>query len=279
MQTDSQKKIKTAIITGASSGIGASLAHEFGKDHYNLLLVARDHARLAEIQKECEEKYQVKVWTLSCNLSDVSASIIAIKQLIEKENLQIEALVNNAGFGVHGEFSSTNLDEELNLIQIQTNSVASLTKMVLPSMLENKKGMILNVGSVYSYFPVPYQSIYGACKSFLLSFTLSLAHELKGSGIKISIVCPGTTQTRFRMRHDQSKMQINPEKFLKGMSAEKVAQIAYNHAKNGKLISVPGKSNKFFVMMSTLLPNQIFSQLTSYVNSKRGVNQNPWNKS
>ncbi|MES2615935.1 MAG: SDR family oxidoreductase [Bdellovibrionota bacterium] len=264
METD---KIKTAFITGASSGIGFSLAHEFAKKKYNLILVARDTERLKKLKEECEKKYHVQAHTLSCDLSRVENSLAAIKKLVSALHIQVDVLVNNAGFGVHGSFSETSLDKEIDMVNLQTASVISLTKLFLPGMIERKSGAILNVGSVYSYTPVPYQAVYGACKSFLLSFSLSMAHEVKKHGVTVTVLCPGTTKTEFRARS-----KIKQDRILKGMSSHEVARQAINSLDRGDLICIPGVANKFFISLASMLPTKALSSLISYVNDKRGVN-------
>lgn len=267
MQTESNK---TAFITGASSGIGYNLAHEFAKNKYNLVLVARDETQLLKLKEECEKKYSIQATILSCDLSHIDVSINAIKKLITHHRLHIDVLVNNAGFGIHGDFCSTSLDKEVDMVNLQTSSVLSLTKMFLPAMLKKGSGAILNVASVYSYIPVPYQSVYGACKAFLLSFSLSLAHEVKKQGVKVTVLCPGTTKTQFRTR---SKLKTDGDALmLKGMPAQEVAKQAYESLNRGDLICVPGATNKMLVSLSPFLPSRWLSSLTTYVNNKRGVN-------
>jgi short-subunit dehydrogenase len=264
-------KQKTVLITGASSGIGYSLAHEFANHKYNLVLVARDETRLLELKEECEKKYKIAAWVIACDLSQIDSSIHTIQKTIQNLRINIDVLVNNAGFGVHGEFSKTNLDKEIDMVNLQTVSILTLTKLFLPYMIKNKDGGILNVGSVYSYIPVPYQSVYAACKSFILSFSLSLAHEVKESGVKVTALCPGSTQTEFRLRSKLKSIENNSN-LLKGMTADEVAKQAFNAFIKGKLICIPGSTNKFLVSFSSLLPSNILSSLTSYINEKRGVN-------
>ena len=263
---------KTVFITGASSGIGYSLAHEFAKNKYNLVLIARDETRLLKLKEECEKKYHVEAWTLSCDLSQLESSLNSIEKLVSNLHISIDVLVNNAGFGIHGDFSETNLDKEIDMVNLQTSSVLALTKLFLPEMIKKKQGAILNVGSVYSYIPVPYQAVYGACKSFLLSFSLSLAHEVKKHGIKVTALCPGTTQTQFRTRSKIKEDGVMSGKSLRGMTAEEVAKQAYESLNKGDLVCVPGATNKLFVSLSSFLPSKLLSSLTSYVNDKRGVN-------
>ncbi len=266
-------KFKTAFITGASTGIGRSLALEFAQAHYNLVVVARNKSLLESLKIECEKNYGVKVFVISTDLSRLEESLSLIKKTMEEEKITVDVLVNNAGFGIHGEFAHSDLNREIDMVNLQTNSVLCLTKLFVPHMVEQKSGAILNVGSVYSFTPVPYQSVYGACKSFLLSFSLSLAHELKKYNIKVTAVCPGTTRTEFRSRSRAGHAADSAtQKVLKGMSAEEVAKQSFEALCRGDVICVPGAANKLFVSLASFVPSPVLSRLISYVNNKRGVN-------
>ena len=159
------------------------------------------------------------------------------------------------------------------MVNLQIQSTLSLTKLVLPYMQERRSGFILNVGSVYSFSPVPFQSVYGGCKSFLLSFGTSLAHENKKYKINVTTLCPGITQTEFRIRSNIGK-NINSIKHKKtsGMSADLVAEQGYKALMRGDLICIPGLTNRIFVQIATHLPTSLFSSALTLVNSFRGVN-------
>lgn len=256
--------MKWAIITGASSGIGKALAVEFARNEYNIFLTARDEKRLAETAKECEEKFGVKSGIFPADLADLSS----VENLVEAiSNRSFDVLVNNAGFGVKGDFAETDLSEELKMLDVQLAAMLKLTKAVLPEMIERKSGKILNVASVYSFAPVPRQSVYSASKAFILNFSSALSDELKSANVQVSVVCPGVTQTEFRRRAGIS------DKKDSGMTAEKVAEIAFAEMMRGKHIIVPGFQNKVFAFLSKILPNASMTKIVRFINDRRGVNK------
>lgn len=255
---------KWAIITGSSSGIGKALAFEFAKNNYNLLLTARDETALRRVAAECENLHKIETEVFVADLADADS----IGGLIEKvSDLKFEILVNNAGFGLKGDFAETEIEDELKMLDVQLAAMLKLTKAVLPQMIENKSGKILNVASVYSFSPVPKQSVYSACKAFMLSFSAALRSEIENSGVSISVLCPGITQTEFRTRAGIT------DKKNSGMTAEKVAEIAYAETMRGKFIIVPGFQNKVFAFLSKHLPESARAWLIGFINNKRGVNQ------
>src|SRR3989454_9952516 len=172
---------KWTIITGASSGIGRALAFEFAGGGFNVVLIARNKTALAEVAAECSRRSGVETEIVSTDLSDTNALDDFISAL-SSESRRYEVLVNNAGFGIHGDFASTDIEENVRLLNVQLTAAIRLTSAVLPAMVERRSGRILNVASVYSFSPVPFQSVYGACKAFLLSFSTAIRNELQGTG-------------------------------------------------------------------------------------------------
>ncbi|KAB8039996.1 SDR family NAD(P)-dependent oxidoreductase [Silvanigrella paludirubra] len=266
------EKKPIALVTGASSGIGYSFTCLLASKGYDVIAIARDHQRLYELENKLLTKFNAKIYVLPLDLS-INNSVDKIAEFLKKENLMVDVLINNAGFGVHGAFHETELQKELNMVNLQIQSTLSLTKLVLPYMQERRSGFILNVGSVYSFSPVPFQSVYGGCKSFLLSFGTSLAHENKKYKINVTTLCPGITQTEFRIRSNIGK-NINSIKHKKtsGMSADLVAEQGYKALMRGDLICIPGLTNRIFVQIATHLPTSLFSSALTLVNSFRGVN-------
>jgi short-subunit dehydrogenase len=255
---------KWAIITGASSGIGRALAFEFAGNGYNVFLTARDEKRLSETAAECEEKFGIKSEIFPADLADSAA----VENLIETiSNRSSDVLVNNAGFGVKGDFAATDLSEELKMLDVQLAAMLKLTKAVLPKMIGRKSGKILNVASVYSFAPVPRQSVYSASKAFILNFSSALGNELKAANIQVSVVCPGITQTEFRRRAGIA------DKKDSGMTAAKVAEIAFREMMRGKHVIVPGFQNKVFALLSKVLPNDLMTKIVRFINDRRGVNK------
>lgn len=255
---------KWAIVTGASSGIGRALALEFAAGGFNVLLTGRNQNTLALVAKECVEKFHVLAQPVSAELSDPESTDRLIAAISAKPQ-HYEVLVNNAGFGINGEFAQTDLVREIDLLNVQLTAALKLTKAVLPGMIARRSGRILNVGSVYCYAPVPFQAVYSACKAFLLSFSAAIRNELAPSGVTVTVFCPGITQTEFR-----SRAGIVEKDKKSGMTAEAAARMAYAETMRGKPVVIPGMTNRFFVLLAKLLPNSSFAGIIRYINVKRG---------
>jgi uncharacterized protein len=255
---------KWAAITGASSGIGKALAFEFASGGFNVVLIARNKTALAEVAAQCSQRSGVEAEILPADLSDLNALNGLISRLSD-DSRRYEVLVNNAGFGVHGDFASTDIDQNLRLLNVQLAAALKLTRAVLPAMIGRHSGHILNVASVYSFSPVPFQSVYAACKAFLLSFSSALDNELKGTGVTVTVFCPGETQTEFR-----SRAGIRQRRTSTGMTAEEAARVAYAETLRGKHIVVPGLINRIFVFIAQLLPDTTAAGLVRFINRQRG---------
>lgn len=255
---------KWAILTGASSGIGKALALEFAAGGFNVFLTARNEAALAEVAAECARRFAVATEVVPADLSQVH-SIDKLIAAIASNSRDYEVLVNNAGFGIHGDFASVDVEQNLQLLNVQVTAALKLTKAVLPGMIARRSGRILNVASVYSFSPVPFQSVYAACKAFLLSFSSSLQNELKGTGVSVTVFCPGVTQTEFR-----SRAGIGQRRRHAGMTAEAAAQAAYTATMRGKHIVVPGFLNRLFVFLAQLLPDSAVPGIVRFINRQRG---------
>ena len=253
-----------AIITGASSGIGKALAFEFAAGGFNLLLIARNEAALHEIAAEIYEKNRVETEVISADLS-CPDSVEKLVGTIQSKTHRYEVLVNNAGFGIHGDFASTDITQNVQLLHVQLTAALRLTRALLPAMIERRSGRILNVASVYSFSPVPFQSVYAACKAFLLSFSTAVQNELEGTGVTITVFCPGITQTEFR-----SRAGIAEKHKKSGITAEHAASIAYSATIRGKHIVVPGLFNRLYVFVSHVLPVRMVSNLVRFINQQRG---------
>jgi short-subunit dehydrogenase len=257
---------KWTLITGASSGIGKALAFEFAARGYNLFLTARNEEALRQVAADCGRKFNVDTEIRSADLSNLEA-VDALVRGLSTPPLEIEILVNNAGFGVHGEFRETDLDKELEMLNLQLAATLKLTKALLPGMVARKNGRVLNVASVYSFAPVPYQAVYSACKAFMLSFSASLGEELKSTGVTVTALCPGTTQTEFRARAG-----ITEKNKSAGVTAESVAHIAVRQTLKGKSLVVPGFPNRLFGFFARRLPLRFVPRIVRLINNARGVN-------
>ena len=245
-----------ALITGASSGIGYELALLFAKNGHNLILVSRNESKLKQISDYFKNKFNIIVLYIPIDLSNSNAAKDIFK-IVKEKSISIKYLVNNAGFYVKGAFLETSWEGEYNLIQLQCLSHTQLTKLFLPEMTKQNKGGILNIGSTGSFVPGPYNAVYCAAKSFVLSFSEALAEELSGTGITVTALCPGGTKTAFQQFNNNRKSVLFPI-----MKASKVAQIGYKALMKGKRVTIPGIPNKIQVMLIRFIPRNLVTKLT-----------------
>ncbi len=254
-----------AVVTGASSGIGAAIVQRLAELKWNVILVGRDpqtlDAHAATIRKNCA----VETLTLVADLS-TQTGIECVKKTVAEKNICIGALINNAGFGLHSPFTESSAADEARMIDLQLKTMIELTKAFLPGMIENKSGRILNVASVYAFSPVPNQAVYAACKAFMLSFSRTLALELHGTGVTISVLCPGITLTRFR-----AAAGMKEKKSTFSMSAEAVAKIGVSGMLRGKSTIVPGWHNTLYTLMARCVPAGVLGSFTRWFNRRRGL--------
>jgi uncharacterized protein len=256
-----------ALITGASSGIGKAVAFELAGRGYNLFLTSQDEEPLQQTAADFHRQFNVETRAYLADLTRLE-SVCELIHALSVPPIEIEILVNNAGFGVGGEFLKTDLARELDLVNLQLAATLKLTKAVLPQMVARKKGRILNVASVYSFAPVPFQAVYSACKAFLLTFSESLRGELKGTGVTVTALCPGTVRTEFR-----SRAGIAHRNHSAGATPEAVAKLAVRQTLRGKHLVVPGFSSRVFVFFARRLPISVVPRIVRYINSVRGVNK------
>jgi short-subunit dehydrogenase len=209
-------KEKYALVTGASSGIGYELAKRFAKDGKNIVVVARRRDRLEQLKRDIENDYRTRVVVLVKDLSKPSSPQEIFTEL-EQQNINIDVLVNNAGYSVWGMFSQTELQRELDMIQVNITSLTHLTKLFLKKMLDNKSGKILNVSSGVGFYSAPLMAVYASTKSYVLHFSEALADELKGTGVTVTCLFPDATKTEFwemanASRSRATKAMENPAK-------------------------------------------------------------------
>lgn len=250
------------LITGASSGIGYELSRLFARNGYNLILVARNENKLLQLANNLENNYKIKTCVISIDLSYADAAAKLFRQVQEK-SFSVKYLVNNACFYVKGSFSETSWEEEQKLIQLQCINHIHLTKLFLPDMLKRKSGGILNVGSIGSFVPGPFNAVYCASKSFVLSFSEALAEEVAGSGIKVTALCPGGTNTAFQEFDKKRKSILFPV-----MKASRVAKNGYKALMKGKRVVVPGLTNKIEVFLIRFIPRNLIARLASLIVTK-----------
>ena len=252
---------KTALITGASSGIGYELAKCFAADGVNLVLVARDVARLNPIASELQSTFKVSAKTIAADLSRAVAPAEIYRET-GRASLAIDYLVNNAGFGAGGAFEDTDLQTELDMMQVNIVSLVHLTKLYLQDMQSRGSGGILNVASTAAFQPGPLMSIYYASKAFVLSFTEAIADELRGTGITVTALCPGPTATDFQRRAHIEHIRLTKSSPMGMMTASEVAKIGYRGFLKGKVIVIPGLMNKIGVQSVRISPRAAVRRVT-----------------
>lgn len=247
-----------ALITGASSGIGRDMARELAKRGCDLILVARRVNRLEEIKNEITG---VSVETIEC---DVSTEENCTKLYNSVKDKGVDMLVNNAGFGLAGEFLSTDLNKELNMIKTNIVAVHMLTKLFLKDFAEKDRGIILNVASSAAYMAGPYLSTYYATKNYVRRLTEAVYRELKekNSNVSVSVLCPGPVNTEF---NDVANVKFA----LKGLSSEYVARYAIEKALKGKLYIIPGLQMKLGVFLLRFIPNKLMLKISAHIQKKK----------
>jgi hypothetical protein len=254
---------KNALITGATAGIGFEFAELLAAKGHDLALVARDQARLAERAKSLEARHKIRVKTLAKDLSD-PASAAEIFGELKSCNFPISILINNAGSGVYGLFAETELARQLEMLQVNMISLAQLTKLFLKPMIDSNEGRILNVASTVSFQPGPYLALYSASKAFVCSFSCALALELKNTGVTVTALCPGGTQTEF-----QQRAGMGHSSSLRPMTARSVAEIGCEAMFKGRPIVVAGLKNKIMVAVSRRVPTMWAARVAEKLNKGR----------
>jgi len=247
-----------ALITGGSVGIGAALAEVFASHGHDLILVARKRDKLEARAKDIQQEFGVDVVCLPEDLTDPQGPR-RLHQAVVDRGLDVHMLVNNAGVGLYGKFATTDLDAELKMIQLNSTSVVDLTKRFLPAMIERRSGRILNVASTAAFVPGPWMSIYYASKAFVLSFSLAIDFELKPHGITVTTLCPGPTESEFKVRAGSQRSRLF-EAFV--MDAPRVARVGYDGMMKGKPVAIPGIRNKLIPVAARLAPRALIAKLS-----------------
>jgi len=255
---------KTALITGASGGIGLELARIHASIGDDLVLVARNGNRLAEIKSELESKFSISVRFLVRDLS-VSYAAKKVFDEVSHHDIAIDYLINNAGFGDFGLFAESDWDKQERMINLNITSLAHLTRLFLPGMIKRGGGKILNVSSLAAFTPGPTMSVYFATKAFVMSFSQALNNELNNKGITVTALCPGSTESKF---HEVVLGDPKLVRERKMMSAEEVAEIGYRAMMKGKPVVIPGFKNAFLAFASRFVPREML------VTSARKIQEN-----
>lgn len=254
---------RTALITGASSGIGYELAKVFAAEGHDVALVARTKAALEELAEELSKEHSIDAWSFQVDLSDPAASGM-IKDALDKRSLNVDFLVNNAGMGARGTFSELDLNLQLEILQVNMTSLTHLTRLLLPGMVGRKRGRVLNVASTAAFVPGPLMAVYYASKAYVLSLSVALAEELKGTGVTVTALCPGPTRTGF-----VKKSGTQDTRLFKGggvMEPSEVALAGYRGMMEGREVVIPGLRNRFLAAGSRLVPRGMAARAAKRLN-------------
>ncbi|MDB6136398.1 MAG: short-chain dehydrogenase/reductase [Verrucomicrobiales bacterium] len=247
-----------SLITGASSGIGLYLAHEFAGHRHNVVLVAPDEWELNTLANQFRSQHQVEVHTIAADLEE-PGSFERIQSYLAEHGLTVDHLVNNAGHGRRGKSWEIPIEEDLSMIRLNIEAVLRLTKLLLPPMIDRKNGRILNTASIAGFEPGPLLNVYHSTKAFILSWSEALAIELEGTGVTVTALCPGPTDTDFFPKAGMENVRGFQQ--AKVMAPQDVAAAGYEGMMQEKLFVVPGTVNKALVMSRRLLSEEAQARL------------------
>lgn len=254
---DEQSQTKIALITGASSGIGLSLAKIFARENYSLILVSRDENKLQKVKHELEKVSQQKIYIIAKDLS-LPTGPREVFDDVQKLDIPINVLVNNAGWGDYGAFAQSHLDKQLNMIDLNVRALTELTHLFLPMLQSQAQGYILNISSILGFVPGPFMSVYSATKAYVLSLGEALREELRGTHASVTTLAPGQTKTNFFRRTLEGSTE--PIDII-GMNADDVARIGYQAMIQKKSVVVAGAKNKLFTFFPRFLPRETVAKI------------------
>jgi uncharacterized protein len=257
-----------ALITGASKGIGLSMAHALASRKYNLLLVARSEKELATAAEELQRKWQVKVAWLASDLSRAEGAV-DVSEWVKAGQYPVSVLINNAGYAVWGNFTDRTLEEHQQMIQVNAETPVALCHYLLPLLRQQQQSYILNVSSTAAYQAVSTLALYSATKSFVLLFSRGLRQELKGTNVAVSCLCPGPVKTNFIDRAGMQAIKETADKY--GMMPEDVAEIAIKGMFKKKAEMIPGATNALTAFLTRIVPKDIVENIAAnlYKTSKK----------
>lgn len=259
------KTANTALITGASGGIGYEFAKIAASKGYNLVLVARSKEKLEKLRDELKEKYPIKIWIFEHDLSNPD-TLPELVEEIDNLSLEIIILINNAGFGDYGKYLETSRGKELQMINLNVYALTYLTKIFYRRMVHAGNGKILNVASIASFFPGPYMAVYYATKAYVLSLTEALSAEARGTGVTITALCPGPTNSNF-LNNASVSNQSAVKLFLSLPNADVVAKYGFGAMMRGQTIAIHGIKNKLIVFLINFIPRKLVALLNKWYQS------------
>jgi len=257
----------TALITGASSGIGYELAKRFAQDSRNLVLVARSGDKLVQFASELQRQFGVAAKPIPLDLTAPPAPQFLFDQM-QREGIAVDVLVNNAGYGLFGDFAELPLEDSLGQIQLNITALTQLTRLFLSPMLQRHSGKIMNVASTAGFQPGPRMAVYYATKAYVISFSEALANELAGTGVTVTCLCPGATDTGFQGRAGTENTVLF--KAVRPMDAKIVARDGYRALMAGKTLAISGFRNWLLAESVRFGPRKLVTAISRKVLDKTG---------
>ncbi len=264
-RSDPRVKPETVLITGASSGIGKELARCFARDGSRLVLVARRRDPLEVLATQLRPASGIEAVVLVADLACPEGAARVFSQ-IERDGLEVDVLVNNAGFGAQGLFAQLPLDRQLEMVQLNATTLTHLTRTFLPGMIARRRGGILNIASTAAFQPGPHMAVYYASKAFVLSFSEALSEELSGTGVTVTALCPGPTATGFG---EAAQMRRTPMFRLLTMSASSVAEAGHRGFRRRRAVVIPGVWNRLLTFSVRLVPRWLSRRIVGAMNRPR----------
>jgi short-subunit dehydrogenase len=261
-----QASRETALVTGGSGGIGLELAKELARNGHSVALVARKRDALEAAAGHIEGKYAVKATVFAADLADPVAPARIHEGMLD-QGIEIGILINNAGFGIGGPFIDTDADRELDMIQVNIASVIQLTKLFLPAMVKRRRGHVMNVASTAAFQPGPLMSVYYASKAFVLSFSEAIAEELRNTGVTVTALCPGPTETGFADQANIGRSRLFH--YSPVAQPEDVARYGYRAMMKGERVAIPAFRDKLMVQAERISPRRLVTTISRKLQESR----------
>jgi len=255
--------VETVLVTGASSGIGRELAKSFAADGCRLVLLARKRQALQELADELRRTHKAQSEIITADLSEPAAPARLFEHL-QANGTRVDVLINNAGFGAQGQFAELPLERQLEIIQVNITSLTHLSRLMLPGMLDRRRGGVLNVASTAGFQPGPRMAVYYASKAFVLSFSEGIAEEVRDRGVTVTALCPGPTATNFA----EAAGARFSWRFMKGaMSAKAVAEMGHRAFRDGQVVAISGFRNQLLALSVRLAPRGLVRRIVKRLNT------------
>ncbi len=246
---------KTVLITGASGGIGKELAIIYATNSYNLILIARSKNKLDDLKQELEKTYKVEITNISLDLSNQD-SAEELFGIVKEKKLQVNILINNAGFGLNGEFTEININSQVEMINLNILTLTKLSNIFAKEMLQQNSGNIVNIASTAAFQPISNFAIYAATKAYVLSFSEAIAIELKNKNINVTAICPGATKSNFMDNAGVKKIR-----FLSIANSKQVAAFIFKSVNNKQMIAIHGFLNKLIIFLLRFAPRSLVRKI------------------